>query len=265
MSETPVVTNPLLSKIKLPGKIYQLPSKGFFYQGLELSPEAKDAEVHVHAMTALDEINMKNPDMLFSGKAIEAVCQSAVNDVRQPRELLSKDVDALMIFLRIVSYGQYFDVDITHTCKDAKAQTYTIDLEKMIDNMKYLDPTMIDSIFSLVLENGQKVRFQPVRYKHVLELMQNNDRKKEFTAEDIQNIIVKNVLNLIQSVDDITDPKLIDEWLRQIPARYMNRLADKVEQINDFGPNTIQKMKCKDCGGELDVELPLNPINFFSE
>ena len=55
-------TNPLLSKVKLPGRVFQLPSLGAFYQNGELDPAVKDGELHIHPMTALTEINLKNPD-----------------------------------------------------------------------------------------------------------------------------------------------------------------------------------------------------------
>ncbi len=256
--------NPLLSKIQLPGKIYQLPSKGIFYTD-EIVNSVTDAEIHIHAMTAFDEICMKNPDMLFSGKALEAVCKSAVSDIIKPIDLLAKDVDALLIFLRMVSYGNYFDVEFQHNCENSKSHTYTIDLEKIIRSIKFIDPTTINEVYSLTLENGQKIRFNPIRYKHVLQILQNAESKKEFTPEDLKEILLSNVLNIIQSVDDITDKVLIREWLSQLPVTLMNKLTGHVEKLNDFGPDLNQKMKCKDCGAEIEVELPLNPMNFFSE
>ena len=143
-------TNPLLAKIQLPGKIFQLPSKGFFYDK-ELMSSVSDAEVHVHAMTALDEISMKNPDMLFSGKALEDVCKSSVPDIASPIDLLAKDVDALLIFLRIVSYGQYFDVEFQHNCENSKLNTYTFDLEKIVQNIKGLSECLTISPSSLAV------------------------------------------------------------------------------------------------------------------
>ena len=57
-------TNPLLARVKIPGRIFQLPSAGIFYKNGELAEGIENGEVHVHPMTALDEINMKNPDKL---------------------------------------------------------------------------------------------------------------------------------------------------------------------------------------------------------
>ena len=120
------MTNPLLEKIKLPGKIYQLPSRGLFYKSDEINGTVQDAEVHIHGMTAIDEINLKNPDMLFSGKALEVVCKNCIPDINSPMEMLSRDVDAILLFLRIVSYGPSFEIEVTHTCKDAKKHPWRL-------------------------------------------------------------------------------------------------------------------------------------------
>ena len=260
-----IQTNPLLQKIKLPGRIFQLPSKGIFYNDGELGENVVNGEIHIHAMSAIDEINMKNPDMLFSGKAIEEVCKSCIPDIKKPNRLLARDVDAIMIFLRVVTYGPYFEIEVQHDCPDAKKHDYSVNIESVISEMTYLDPTLIESAYSLILPNDQVVRFQPARYEHVVKLLQANESKKEFTAEDIKNTIMNNMLDLILRVDDVTDRNLIGQWLMQIPATYANRIAERLDKLNDWGPSTKYTLVCKDCRHDNIIDIPLNPINFFSE
>ena len=82
--------NPLLSKVRMPGETYRLPSNDLFYHNDELDPSVRDGEVHVYPMTAVDEIIMKSPDMLFSGKAVEEVFLRCVPQIKKPMELLGK-------------------------------------------------------------------------------------------------------------------------------------------------------------------------------
>lgn len=264
ISDVPKV-NPLLQKVKLPGRIFQLPSRGIFYQDGELSSNVKDGEIHVHAMSAIDEINMKNPDMLFSGKAIEEVCKTCIPDILKPHKLLARDVDAIMLFLRSVTYGNFFEVEIQHTCPDAKKQTYSLNIENLISGMRYLDPTMTDRNYAVNLPNDQVVHLQPARYEHVIQLLQANESKKEFTAQDLQDNVISNLLNLIDNIDGHSDRELIREWITSVPVTYINRIADKVDQLNNWGPQISVPVGCRDCGEQMEVEIPLNPINFFSE
>lgn len=257
-------SNPLLAKVKLPGRIFPLPSGGTFYTNGELVDGVENGEVHVHPMTALDEIHMKNPDMLFSGKAISIVFRHCIPDIKKPEELFAKDVDALMIFLRAVTYGDQYEIEATHNCDDAKNHSYVLSVDTMINNMVNLTPEMVAEKYSVVLENGQIVKLQPTRYKHILQILKMNENKKELTAEDQEKNLITNLLNIIESVDGLTDKKLIAEWLRYISPSIMNQLAIAIDESQNWGPNTIATVTCKDCGEKFEIEVPINPISFFT-
>ena len=252
--------NPLLQKLKLPGRVFQLPSRGALYKNGEIS--SPEGEVHVHPMSALTEINLKNPDQLFNGKALEEVCRECVPDVKKPNELFGRDVDALMFFLRLVTYGPHFEVTVKHNCKDAKNHSYVVDIERMVQEMRQLDPTIK---YEVVLQNGQTVILHPVKFEHMIKLYQMNSGKKELTPDDVKTNIIFNLVSLIESVDGITDRKLIEEWARSLTTPQQNRITDLIETMNEWGPNQTTKLKCRDCGEEMVVELPLNPISFFTE
>lgn len=261
---TEQTVNPLLAKIKLPGRIFQLPSRGMFYTNGELASTVTEAEVHVHPMTAYDEIQMKNPDMLFSGKAIANVFSSCIPDIKKPTELYGKDIDALMLYLRLVTYGNEYDITVTHTCDEAKPHSYIANLEQVLGNMRYLDPTVFDELYTLNLANGQIVKLQPVKYQHILDILHVNQGKEELTPADLKNNMIMNLLNVIKSVDGIEDKALLKQWVEMIPAQYANQIAEAIEKTNEWGPNTEIQLICKDCGETFTVDLPINPISFFS-
>lgn len=255
--------NPLLARVKIPGRIFQLPSGGAFYTNGELAEGVENGEVHVHPMTALDEITMKNPDMLFSGKAISIVFNHCIPDIKKPDELFAKDIDALMIYLRSVTYGPQYEIEAMHDCEEAKHQSYVIDVEEMVTSMVNLTQERIDSLYTMTLENGQVVKMQPIRYKHVLQLLKMNENKQTLTIEDQEKNLLTNLLNVIVSVDGIEDKKMIAEWARAISPRMMNSLAEAIDRSQDWGPQTAKTVKCKDCGEDLLIEIPINPISFF--
>lgn len=258
MSET--TTNPLLQKLKLPGRVFQLPSRGALYRNGELSTQ--EGEVHVHPMSALTEINLKNPDQLFNGRALEEVCAECVPEIKKPNELFGRDVDALMFFLRLVTYGPQFEVNVKHTCEGAKNHSYVVDIEKMVAEMKPLDPT---AKFEVIIQSGQKVTLHPVKFEHMIKLFQMNAGKKELTPDNVKKNIIFNLVSLVESVDGITDRALIEEWARKLTTPQQNKITDIIDVMNDWGPASTTKLTCKDCGTVMDVELPLNPISFFTE
>lgn len=257
--------NPLLAKVKLPGKIFQLPSRGIFYKNGELEPHISNGEIHVRPMSALAEIHLKNPDQLFSGQAIETVFKECVSGVSKPSELLSKDVDAILIFLRLVTYGAQYEFAATHTCENAKSHSYIADIEAMVGEMKMIDPTTVDELFTVTLPNEQVVRLMPSRYHHVVNLLKENVGKEQMDVEGIKKNLVMMLTSVVVQVDDVRDPKMIEEWLTKIPTTWVTKIADKVEAVNEWGPSLRWKGKCKDCDDALTVELPINPVTFFTE
>src|SRR5271168_5330615 len=171
-------SNPLLEGLKLPGRIFQLPSRGIFYHNGELADNVKDGEVHVYPMSALDEINMKNPDQLFSGAAVNTVFATCVKGVKKPSELLSKDVDAIMLFLRAVTYGPSYEFMAHHGCGEFDGVTkpfndysYTADIEQLMNEMKMIDPTVVGSMYTVNLANEQTVKLRPNKYQQVIDLI----------------------------------------------------------------------------------------------
>jgi hypothetical protein len=260
----PVASNPLLERVKIPGRIFQLPSAGLFYTNGELDEDVENGEIHVYPMTAIDELNMKNPDMLFSGKAISIVFRHCVPSVKKPEELFAKDIDALMIFLRLVTYGPKYEIEAQHSCENSKGHSYLVDVEQIANTMKVIDHDYANEHFSVSLNNGQTVKMSPIRYKNVIKLMMMNENKKELTVADQEKNLITNLINIIESVDEVTDKKQIAEWLHVVSPQMMNELATAIENSQSWGPDTNVELICKDCSQPFKVDVPINPISFFS-
>ena len=280
--ENVVQTNPLMEKIKLPGRTFQLPSRGALYKHGEIA--GVEGEIHVHPMSALAEISLKNPDLLFNGKALNTVFKECIPDIKNPTELYGRDIDAIMYFLRLVTYGPDFEIRVRHDCVESKTlkdngeyvkdkdgnevhkeHSYVVNIEELVQKIKFLDATVIEESFQTTLPNGQVVKVRPVKFEHMIKLFQMNTGKDVFTDDDIKKNVVFNLVNLIESVDEITDKKMIEQWVSKITTPYQNRIAEAIDKTNDWGPDQVVKLKCKDCGGEMPVDLPLNPISFFTE
>jgi hypothetical protein len=262
----PVSPNPLLARVEMPGSTFQLPSRGIFYKNGELHPDVQMGEVHVNPMSAYDEILMKSPDQLFSGEAVEKVFNRCVRGVLKPKELLARDIDFLLVCLRQVTYGDDMEVMYTHDCKDAKSNSYILQLSKFITSTKKIDPTTAGKVYSVIMDNGQTVNLHPAKFKDVLKIYQDTeaeDGTRARTPEEDLELSVFVIKSIIESVDGVTNQEQIEEWIKQIPAGWLHTLTNAVEESSDFGPDFTLKTKCKDCGKDIEIVTPINPISFF--
>lgn len=134
MTET---TNPLLTKIQLPGKTFRLPSRGYFYKDGEIDESVVNGEILVNSMTTVDEITLRSPEYLFSGEAIERVFKRCIPEVKKPLKLLSKDIDFLLACLRVVSYGGTYQIESRcPKCEEAQDEQNKIKLEALMEEIR---------------------------------------------------------------------------------------------------------------------------------
>lgn len=256
--------NPLLSRIQMPGETFALPSGGVFYTHGELDDSVVNAEVRVHPMTAIDEITIKTPDMLFSGDAVRDIFSRCIPQIKNVDKLLAKDVDFLLICLRKVSYGDDMQLEHQHVCENAKMHLYDVDVGEFIRKTKKIDPTSVSRTFTIKMPNDQVVRLQPISFKQFISVMQISGNEDIQDPTKLRDIMVDSLASVIVSVDEVGDKQMIREWLAQVKPQYLRLINDHIDKTLEWGPEFTTTIKCKDCGEEVEIMAPLNPLAFFT-
>jgi len=267
--------NPLLAKVKLPGKVFQLPSKALFYDPGVLAPSAKQGEIQVKPMSALAEMKLKSADLLISAKVLEEVCQECIPEILKPDDLLSKDVDAIFCFLMSSTYGDVKTVAAKHNCANAKEHTYNVSLAQMISNMRTELLDKRDLLFTCPLENGQIVTLRPVKFSETIaqinfrqDILKIEMRGEIVPRQMLEKMVLNDLLTVIAAVEDdgqrVTESGFIYEWLAALQKTSIDMIVKRANEASDWGIDFKQKLTCKDCNAIFDYDLDLNPINFFS-
>lgn len=276
MSETKTHINPLIARAKLPGETFAIPSGGIFYENDELDDSVINGEVHIHPMAAYDEILIKTPALLLNGDAVEKVFNRCIPQIKKPMDLLAKDVDYLLMALRQVTYGKIMEVNFKHNCENAKSHSYNVDISKLIRDSKKINPTTINKNYTIRLKNEQTVELRPASYKDIVNMLQLfssqqsyenqeiTDEQMMIRAEKDTNAMLKTIQSIIRSVDSVTDKNDIWEWLQILDAPIVNELAENVEKTSNWGPSFEHKTKCKDCNKTITINVPINPVSFFT-
>lgn len=270
--------NPLLIKVKLPGKVFQLPSKGLFYGPGVLSPTTVDAEVQVHPMSALAEMKLRSADLLFSGKVIREVCKECVPEILKPEALITQDVDALFAFLRQVTYGEIHRISTMHTCHDAKMHEYSINMSTVLSNPNNKILEHRHEINRIVLSNEQVVHAKPCTYQEAMQSVHmrgeirkiereqgkvDDEKLTEITVFEISAVVASVEVTIDDKIMNITDRTHITEWIRALPRTQLDELLAGVKAASSWGFDFKTTLKCKDCGADFEYNLELDPISFF--
>lgn len=268
--------NPLKKYYRQPKLFVSLPSKGLFYPPGALQGDYNN--LPVFGMTGMDEILFKTPDALFNGEASSKVIESCCPYIKNARQMPSIDVDALLIAIRMATYGEM--MSIGHRCKNCGAENeFDIDLRPIIDyfsNLKYEAAVAIGEITVNVkpLSYEELTKFSVENFKLQRMLFQTSDMSEE-QQQDHLNSIYQNLAELqvdlfMMSIASVATPEGIVEdaeqirdWLRNTDRPVYSQIKSHLEKNKETWDIPKQHVKCTDCGTEDTVTITMDQANFF--
>lgn len=272
-------TNPLGRYFRQPTIYMKLPSGGQHYEdgSLDLPP---NEELPVFPMTVRDEIINRTPDALFNGSSVVQLIQSCVPNIKNAWAVPSIDLDAILIAIKIATYGK--DMDITGICTHCKETSdYMIDLNvqlAQIGRSEYQKPVKLRQ-FDIV--------FRPLSYQEINETNQTQFNEQKLMTmlpeapltdaerlRQINDLIVKvtegTIVTLSKSIslirtDDVmvTDEQQIKEFLDNCPTDVFNAIKDAAIEKRNISAMKPLKLTCSHCEKEYEQILTLDLSNFF--
>lgn len=219
-----------LQKFQRQPKMYiDLPSGGTYYDDTVVE-DNQFIQMPVYAMSAMDEITTKTPDILFSGQAVCDVIQSCMPLIKDPWKLLKTDVDYILAAIKIASYGN--TVELSAKCQHCnESQDFDFDLNTVLN---FVDNATIEDTFDY-----KTLEFQllPITYKQVtafglriyhIQKQMVNSRLIEDKAEQEQ---IQNQLN-VEYNEALID--VIIPYIRSITDSQSKENENNTEQIINF-------------------------------
>jgi len=283
-------TNPLAGHFRSPKLYTALPSLGRYYSS-DIVEMPETGELPVYPMTAKDELIMKNPDALLNGEAIAQVVASCIPQIKQPRKLLSNDIDALLIAIQGATYGD--DMEVSGTCDKCSEQiTSVVSVEGALGTM-----TKLEDSYKFSTDTGLLVEIKPFSYEtsvkagvanfrserslqSVAEITDEVERIHAFNSSFIElsqlnfDIMVDSVASItIQEPegDDIVvdDVNNIREFLENCESKVGKQIEEFITEISGIGVQKNILMSCEKCGTEeepyeFEAQVNFNPVNFFT-
>ena len=263
-------------------KLYlKIPSGSSYYPATVLE-YTDSGEIGVMPMTGKDELALKNPDALLNGEALIEVLTSCVPALKNPKALLTNDIDALITAIRYATYNDTLETSLV--CPNcAHENTFKLDLQYALDGMSTLD-----SEYIVNLETGLSVFVRPYTFPELLkglhaQFEQNklaravgsetltDQQRSEIFAKAFKEIATKKYELMVSGVEkvvdeskgiNVTDKKFIKEFLQNIDKKSADKIGDLIDEINRIGIRRTFTAKCEKCEHQWESEIDFNPVNF---
>jgi len=281
MNQTIKQSNPLKQYFRQ-FKIYLKIPSGTSYYKPGIIEFTDKGEIGILPMTGQDELTLKNPDGLLNGESLIEVLTSCVPAVKQPRALLTNDIDALITAVRYATYNDSLETELK--CPNCgHDNNFKLDLQYALDNMTELDPEYVvnlDTGLSVFVKpygfpellKALHAQFEQTKLKRAFENESLDEKKKSeiFTRSFKELAVIKFDLmtaGVVKVVDEsqninVTEPKFIREFLMNIDKKSADKIGDQIDKINQIGIKRTFTAKCEKCEHEWESAIDFNPVNF---
>ena len=271
--------NPLRQYFRRPSIFLKLPSGGEFWPDNSVTP-TQNGELPVFPMTAIDEITYRTPDALFNGDAVVSVIQSCVPSITNAWETPSIDLNAILIAIRIASYGHTMEVNAKCPACDTEGD-YGFDLRTALDQLQSPD-------FKKTVQQGDlEFSFQPTSYRQqhqanaaqfeeqkTIQMIPVSDlpddeklRRLNTALKRITELTVKAIKHSIASIRTpsafVTEPEFIEEFLNNCDRELFVQVRDHVIELRLASEFKPMQLKCDNCGHQHEQQLTLDMASFF--
>jgi hypothetical protein len=263
-ASTPYASNSnlesILSKLRQQNTVYEeitLPSLGRFYNGTD---GPVDGKLHIRPMCGEEEQILATPRFVRKGQAIDMIFSRCIQESFKPAELLSADRTFILIYLRGISYGAEYEVEVKDPDSDRKFTT-VIDLDGLVKNICPADfgPNLSDQL----PKSGLPFTYRLSRGKDETEIQEHRERRlRQYGDNAADDTLLFRSTQLVESIADITDKTEIQIILRSLPIQDLTYLRQVCNEP-PFGVDTKVSIVSPMSSEEFEVDLPLESAFFF--
>ena len=219
----------------------KLPSGGKWYPKNPME-KSGSGELPIYSMTAKDELMIKTPDALMNGEATVEVIKSCCPLIDDPWSMPAIDLDAVLIAIRIATYGEKMEMEIPIKYKeDGKEQlgseTIEIDLRELLDKMQ-------GKIWNDSLTIGDlKFTLHPLTYKESTGFFMSTFENQRL-AQMMQN----------DKLDDSQKMEAFKEGFKKLSQMTLDMIVTHITQIETPEGTETNKNAIKDFFNQTDKD-----------
>jgi hypothetical protein len=272
--------NPLLKYFRQPAIYIKLPSNGRWWKEDAVDLPV-NGELPIYPMTTKDEITLKTPDALMNGSGVADVMTSCVPNIKNAWEMPSIDMDAVLIAIRIASYGHNMDFDskCPHCQHDNR---HTQDLRDSLASVRCPDYDTPVELAELT------VKLKPTRYveanrskqinfeeQKMLQALESADLDPDVKAVQVSGAMKKLIeigLEVLTAATEsitinhtniVTNPRHIYEFYENTESAIVKVVQDRLAELNRQAGLVASRVVCEECEKSYQVPIEFDYASFF--
>jgi hypothetical protein len=217
----------------------------------------------------------------LNGQGVVDVIADCCPNIKDPWGMPSADVDAILIAIRIASYGHLMQIDsVCPKCKNENE--YDIDLHTILDGIRVGDFT------KPVTHNKLTFTLKPQLYKQLnklnlvtfeeqqaLKTINDNTLDDELKKEKFKkhldaliNINLQAISNSIQSITTedgvvVTDHTFIKEFISNSSTVTTKFIQDRLGEISKEMEMKPARVQCSNCEHQYEITINFDYSSFF--
>ena len=188
------------------------------------------------------------------------IFQRCIKETIKPDDLLSIDRTYILIWLRGISYGHKYDVEIR--CSDCEKKfAHTIRLDQLMVN--HCPQDFHYPLGDVLPKSKLEFNWHLPRGKDENLVSEYRDRRlKEFGETVIDDSLLFRIALMLDNIQGLTDKTELMILLKKLNIQDVSYLRGLVNDT-PFGVDTKCQTTCPYCFHDFDVELPLEAGFFF--
>jgi hypothetical protein len=275
--------NPLAKYFRQPAIHLSLPSQGRYWPNGSLEMTMSN-QIEVYPMTTKDEITIRTPDALMNGAGMISLFQSCCPQIKDAWKMPNIDVDAVLIAIRIASYGQNMDIETTCPNEQCKNENkHELDLTTILDSIK------VPNYNKTIDSNDIKIKIKPISYfennktrmlafeqERAVQVASSSEipeeEKLKIFQQHLDKMIEINAEMLVYATEyietnegKVEDPAFISEFYNNCDRKIVHALRNRIEEHAELVQLPKPRVKCESCGTEYPLEIGFDYANFFAD
>jgi len=280
-------SNPLQKYYRQPAIYIKLPSGGRYYPKDVFTP-TETGDIPILPMTVKDELAFKTPDAMINGQATVDVIKSCVPNLLDPWKMVNYDTDAVLLAIRIATYGETMDISFRVPGTDEE-QSHSLNLPALLED---LGKANIED--QTTTSKGFKIEIQPLDYRTLTKIQiarfeqqkmygtidssaMTEEQKQTAFAKSFETLNTVNFSLLVDSIKSITTPEgntVVDraqiiEFCNKADTKTITEIQEKLSdlrlqaQIPPLKIKTTEDQIKKGAPASFEVPVTYDNSNFF--